>query len=168
VEKRIFLSLAFLPLLLLACSRLGGEISSYPLDGISGVISRGNVAIDEDIKAQGEGSLRISATVPTVVSLFETGDIDVEGAKLVYKAMIRTGEVKGRVYLEMLMDRPEGGQLFARGIDAALTGTNDWKAQSISFALKEGQNPKNVRLNVVIDGTGTVWVDDVKLVRKGL
>ncbi len=166
METRKILSLAFLPFLLIACSRLSGELRSYPLDQISGVITRGNVTIDRDEKAQGEGSLRISATVPTVVSLFETGDVDVEGKTLVYKAKLRTGDVKGRVYLEMLMDRPEGGQLFARGLEASLTGTNDWRSESISFTLAEGQNPKNVRLNVVIDGTGTVWVDDVKLVKK--
>jgi hypothetical protein len=33
------------------------------------------------------------------------------------------------------------------------------------FFLKRGEKPDNVKLNVVINGTGTVWIDDVKLLK---
>jgi hypothetical protein len=36
------------------------------------------VEIDKGVSSDGNGSLRITATGPTVVRLFETGDIDVE------------------------------------------------------------------------------------------
>jgi hypothetical protein len=35
------------------------------------------------------------------VRLFEVGDIDIENARLIYQARIRTEGVEGQVYLEM-------------------------------------------------------------------
>jgi len=31
--------------------------------------------------------------------------------------------------------------------------------------LKKGQKPELVKLNLVITGKGTVWIDDIKLIR---
>jgi hypothetical protein len=33
------------------------------------------------------------------------------------------------------------------------------------FFLKKGENPENVKLNLVVDGVGTVWIDDIQLIR---
>ena len=33
------------------------------------------------------------------------------------------------------------------------------------FFLKEGENPDNIKLNLVINGKGTVWIDDIRLVK---
>ena len=42
-------------------------------------------------------------------------------------------------------------------------GTTEWVSQQTPFLLQAGQNPDNVRLNVVIEGEGTVWIDDIRL-----
>lgn len=144
-----------------SCSR--NELHKHSLDSLDGVIVRNNVVIDEGIKAQGKGSLRISAPVPTVVELFDKKDINANNVKLVYDASLRTEDLKGKAYLEMLIFFPDGRKNFSRSLDSALSETNEWKAESVSFALKKGQKPSTVKLNLVIDGTGTVWVDDVKL-----
>jgi hypothetical protein len=44
-----------------------------------------------------------------------------------------------------------------------LSGTVDWTTQEIPFFLQQGQNPDTVKLNVVVEGEGTVWIDDVVL-----
>jgi hypothetical protein len=44
-----------------------------------------------------------------------------------------------------------------------LTGTTDWTTAETPFLLKRGENPDNVKLNLVIDGKGTVWIDDIRL-----
>lgn len=31
------------------------------------------------------------------------------------------------------------------------------------FFLQKGENPDNVKLNLVIEGKGTVWIDDIHL-----
>ena len=140
------------------------EIMAYPLDDFKGVITRSNVELDKSISADGGGSLKITADEPAkTVRLFETGDVDVEDARLIYSAMVRTEDVSGQVYLEMLCSFPGGGRYFSRGLDRPVTGTVEWKSLDTPFFLKKGQNPDKLSLNIVINGTGTVWIDDVKL-----
>ena len=47
-----------------------------------------------------------------------------------------------------------------------LTGTNDWKYKSTSFKLKAGENPDIVKLNLHVSGKGTVWIDDISLLKR--
>ena len=158
---------AILALLTLSsCS--SNVLHKHSLDFLGGVITRNNVAIDEEIKVQGKGSLRISAPVSTVVELFEKNDVDASDVKLVYSARLRTEDLKGKAYLEMLIFYPDGSKNFSRSLKTALSGTSEWTAESVSFPLKKGLKPEAVKLNLVIDGTGTVWVDDVRLLRTPL
>ncbi len=60
------------------------------------------------------------------------------------------------------------GEFFSRGLDSPLSGTNNWVNVEIPFLLKAGENPDNVKLNIVGEGTGTVWVDDIRLVKRPL
>jgi hypothetical protein len=167
MRNRVPALVATLALLALSsCSR--GELHKHSLDFLDGVIARNNVAIDEEIKVQGKGSLRISAPVSTVVELFEKKDVDGGDGKLVYSARLRTEDLKGKAYLEMLIFYPDGSKNFSRSLKTALSDTSEWKAESVSFPLKKDLKPSAVKLNLVIDGTGTVWVDDVKLVKAPL
>lgn len=164
------LLLAMLALLGTACSEPAAgvaELRHYPLSSLDQLITRSGVEIDRDVSSDGDGSLRIHATSPTTVRLFETGEIDVEAAKLIYRARLRTQDVKGKVYLEMWCHFPTG-EFFSRAVHDALSGTVEWATQETSFFLQRGQNPDNVKLNLVIEGTGTVWIDDVRLVRAPL
>jgi hypothetical protein len=132
------------------------------------VITRSGVELDTDISSDGGGSLRIAAAQPTTVRLFETGDLDVENARLSYQAKLRTENVRGKVYLEMWCRFPGKGEFFSRALDTALSGTVEWASQETPFFLKSGENPDNVRLNLVIEGSGTVWIDDIRLVQTAL
>jgi hypothetical protein len=77
------------------------EIMRFALDNTEGLITQSGLAIDKAVSSDGNGSLRIDATGPTTVRLFETGDVDIEYARLIYQARIRTEDVRGQVYLEM-------------------------------------------------------------------
>ena len=143
------------------------ELQYYPVDSMEGIITQSGVEFDEEISFDNNGSLRITATEPTTVRLFETGDLDVENANLIYLALIRTEGVKGKVYLEMWCSFPGEGEFFSRGLETSLTGTNNWTSEQILFCLKKGENPDNVKLNLVIDGTGTIWIDTIRLFKKG-
>ena len=144
------------------------ELRSYPLDDLQGLITQSGVSFDKTISSDGSGSLRIDATGPTTVRLFETGDIDIENARLIYQARLRTENVEGRAYLEMWCHFPGKGEFFSKGLMAPLTGTTAWTTVETPFFLKEGENPDNVRLNLVIDGKGTAWIDDVRLLKGAL
>jgi len=146
----------------------GAELRDFPIDSMQGIITRTGVMIDEKISSDGRGSLRITATGPAVVRLFEVRNIDVENARLVYQAKLRTKDVKGSVYLEMWCHLPGKGEFFSRGLQSPLTGTTDWTQEEIPFFLKKGETPDYVKLNLVVDGTGTIWIDDIHLLKKFL
>ena len=55
------------------------------------------------------------------------------------------------------------GQYFSKGMNDPVRGKSDWKSIQTPFIFKEGQNPTKIRLNLVINGQGTVWIDDVVL-----
>jgi len=141
------------------------ELKRFPVDSMEGIITQSGVEIDKAVSSDGKGSLRITATEPTVVRLFEVGDIDVENALLIYHAKVRTENVEGKVYLEMWCHFPGKGEFFSRGLQAPLTGTTEWITEETPFFLQKGENPDNVKLNLVIDGKGTVWIDDIRLLK---
>ena len=144
------------------------ELQHFPVDNTEGIITQSGVEIDKQISADGSGSLRITATEPTVVRLFETGDIDVENARLIYQAKVRTEGIEGQVFLEMWCHFPGKGEFFSRSLQTPLTGTTDWTTEETPFFLKKGENPDNVKLNLVVDGKGTAWIDDIRLLKGAL
>jgi hypothetical protein len=170
--RRIALCLAlicsFTPYIVGSCSRppkIVTELASYKLNSLEGVIDESNVAVDSTVSNDGTASLKITASDPTTIRLFEIGDVDVENAKIVYRAMLRTQKLSGKAYLEMWVHFKDGGEYFSRGLDRTITGTTNWMTMEIMFILEKGQNPDNVKLNLVIDGKGTVWIDDIVILK---
>ena len=156
---------------LAACSKQPAQVTDlkmYPVDSLEGIITQSGVQFDKDISSDRKGSLRITATEPAIVRLFEVGDIDVENARLIYQAKVRTENVEGKVYLEMWCHFPGKGEFFSRGLQTPLTGTTEWTTEETPFFLQKGENPDNVKLNLVIDGKGTAWIDDIRLLKAPL
>jgi len=141
------------------------ELERFPLDNMEGVVTQSGVQIDKEISSDGNGSLRIEAGAPIVIRLFETGDIDIEQARLIYQAKVRTENIQGQVYLEMWCHFPGIGDFFSRGLMTPLSGTTEWTTEETPFLLKAGENPDNVKLNLVINGKGTAWIDDIRLLK---
>lgn len=168
MKKTCSLLTAFLVMLMLSAGCTKKEpprtIKEYPLNSAD-VITRTNVAFDPAVSVDGKGSVRVDAPGYMVVNLYEATDADVDNARLVYRAKVKTKDVEGRAFLEMRCVFPGKGEYFSRGLDTYLTGTNDWTTQETPFFLKKGQKPEVVKLNLVITGKGTVWIDDIKLIR---
>jgi hypothetical protein len=141
------------------------ELKHYPADSLEGVISRSGVERDPTVSSDGKGSLRITAAAPVTVQLYETGDIPVDNARLIYQARLRCEHVQGQAYLEMWCRFPGKGEFFSRALQAPLSGTAEWSSQETIFSLKEGEDPDEIKLNLVINGTGTVWIDDLRLIK---
>ena len=136
-----------------------------PITDLAGVLTRSGVELDTQVTSDGNGSIKIVAGEPTTVRLFEVEGIDADDARLVYRARLRTEAVEGQVYLEMWCRFPGSGEFFSRAIHSPISGSTEWISQETPFSLEKNQKPDLIKLNVVIDGTGTVWVDDVKLAR---
>ena len=55
--------------------------------------------------------------------------------------------------------------IFSKGLNQAATGTTDWASYEIPFSLKKGQRPDLIKLNLVIEGRGKVWLRDIQLLK---
>jgi len=144
------------------------ELKRFPLDNTEGIITQSGIQIDKQFSSDGNGSLRIEVTEPTTIRLFETGDIDIDNACLIYQARLRTENIEdGRVYLEMRCHIVGQGEF--PGVVRSLTESTDWTTTETWYLLKYGENPDNVKLNLIIDGNkGTVWIDDIRLLKRPL
>jgi hypothetical protein len=58
---------------------------------------------------------------------------------------------------------PGTGEFFSRGLDHVLTGSTDWASFETPFLLKKGEAPDLIRLNLVVEGSGRVWIRDIEL-----
>jgi len=167
--KRYFvLGLIFFLPLIPGCQKASVEsekIKEFPISSIEGVITRSDVTFDKAVSSDGNGSLRIDVAQPTTIRLFEVRDINVENARLIYRARLKTENIKGQAYLEMWCVFPGMGEYFSRSLQSPLSGTLDWTTQETPFFLQKGQKPELVKLNVVINGQGTLWVDDISLLK---
>jgi hypothetical protein len=173
MSKKIltFVILTAVVFILATCAKQPVQISElkhFRLDNLDGVITNSNVEIDKAISSDGNGAIRISVSDSTTVRLFEVGDIDVENARLVYQARIRSEGLEGLAYLEMLCHFPGKGDFFSRDLQSPLTGTVDWTMEETFFFLEKGEKPDIIKLNLVIGGKGVVWIDDIHLLKAPL
>jgi hypothetical protein len=97
--------------------------------------------------------------------LYEVHNLAVEDARLIYQARVRTEGIVGQVYLEMWCHFPGKGEFFSRGLQNSLTGSNEWVTMETPFFLKKGEKPDSVKLNLVVNGKGTAWIDDIRLLK---
>jgi hypothetical protein len=138
-------------------------VGRFPADDLEGVVDASETSLDAQVSSDGKGSIRIEARQPKTVRLFEVRGFEAEDAKLLYRARLKAANVSGKAYLEMLCHFPDGREFFSRGLEDPLSGTAGWTTREIPFFLEKGERPDLVRLNVVVEGTGTVWVDELQL-----
>jgi len=60
---------------------------------------------------------------------------------------------------------PGKGEFFSRALQFPLSGSNEWTSQETPFFLKKNENPDNVKIDLVVNGKGTVWIDDIRLIK---
>ncbi len=125
------------------------------------------VSTDQKVKLEGQGSIRILTKWPTTICLGQISELNLENVKLVYQAKVRSENLEGTAFLEMWCQVGEG-QYFSRGLNSMVTGTMDWQTLRTPFHLKKGQKAQKATLNLVINGRGSVWIDDARLLAEPL
>jgi hypothetical protein len=115
-----------------------------------------------------QGTWRIATTADQTIRLFEVENPTVDQCLLTYRAEVRTEGLKGRAFLEMWCRLPGRGEFFSKGHQQAVSGTVNWARCEIPFFLKEGQKPDLIKLNLVVEGTGTVWLRNIELLKTPL
>ncbi|MBN2580454.1 MAG: protein kinase [Pirellulales bacterium] len=108
---------------------------------------------------------RIEARENRTVRLFEIPDPGVEDCTVFYRAKMKSEGLVGRAYLEMWCRSPDFGEAFSRGLMNPVGGTTDWASYGIPFFLKKGERTDLIKLNVVIEGKGTLWIKDLELIK---
>lgn len=156
--------LAMFALLLVGSLAAAADLKKLSMDDAS-VIGT-TIQTDTQVKAEGKGSIKITTRWPTMICLGEVDSLDVENSKLVYRAKVKS-DLDGAAFLE-LWAHVGGGQYFSRGMNDVVSRQTDWKVIQTLFTFQKGQRPEKVTLNLVINGKGTVWIDDVVLSREPL
>ena len=137
------------------------ELKKLSLDDASSIGL--TIQTDAAVKVEGKASVKISTIWPATVCLGEVSGLNVEDAKLLYKAKVKT-ELEGEAFLEMWV-QVGGGQYFSKGMNDSVKGKSEWKTIQTPFMLQKGQKLEKATLNVVITGKGTIWIDDIVLSR---
>jgi hypothetical protein len=115
------------------------------------------------------GAWRIDARAEEqAMQLFEVENPAVEQCLLTYRAELKAEGLQGRAFLEMWCRMPGRGEFFSKVYQQAVSGTVDWARYEIPFYLKEGQKRDLIKLNVVVEGPGTVWLRNVELLKTPL
>ena len=139
------------------------ELKYFPIDDLNGIITQSGIQLDKSVSSDGNGSIKIEASKPATIVLYDIVDIRIEDAQLIYEAKLKSEGLSGQAYLEMWYVSKDKGEFFSRGFETAIAGTTDWTTVSTIFLLKKNEMPDQIRLNVVVNGVGTVWIDDVHL-----
>jgi hypothetical protein len=150
--------------LVVSASANAQELKKLSLDDAASIGLK--VESDATVKVEGKASVKITTAWPTTLCLGEVTGLNVDEAKLVFTAKVKT-ELEGSAFLEMWV-QVGGGQYFSKGMNDPVTGKSDWKTIQTPFMLQKGQQPEKVTLNVVINGKGTIWIDDMVLSKEPL
>ena len=124
--------------------------------------------ISKDVVVTEEKTWVTDSKKARVIRLFEVPDPGVENCMVIYRAKLKTEDLKEPAYLEMWCRFSGRGEFFSRGLDNTVTGSNDWASYETPFFLKKGEKPDLIKLNLVVKGPGKVWVKDVELLRSPL
>ena len=124
--------------------------------------------ITQDGVAMEQNGWRIESRERRTVRLFEVPNPGVEQCTVTYRARMKTANLQGGAYLEMWCRLPGRGEFFSKGLHQKATGTTEWASYEIPFYLKKGQRPDLIKLNLVFDGPGTVWMKELELLRTPL
>jgi hypothetical protein len=104
-----------------------------------------------------------SCTTTQTFRMFEVPNPGVEQCTVFYRAKLKTEDLVGRAYLEMWCQFPGKGEFFSRGLGNTMSGSSDWATCQTPFFLKAGEKPDLIRLNLVVEGRGRIFIKNIEL-----
>ena len=125
-------------------------------------------AISKDLTVTEDKAWLADCKKAQTIRLFEVEKPEVEQCMVTYRAKLKTENLTDDAYLEMWCRFPGKGEYFSRGLEHTVTGSNGWASYETPFFLKKGEKPDLIKVNVVVKGTGKVWVKDVELLKSPL
>ena len=122
-------------------------------------------AISKDLTVTEDKTWLADCKQAQTIRLFEVEKPHVENCVVTYRAKLKTENLTGQAYLEMWCRFPGKGEFFSRGLANTVTGSNNWASYETPFFLKKGEKPDLIKLNLVVKGTGKIWIKDVELLK---
>ncbi len=143
-----------------------GRTVLAPLPGDARLL-RAPTPVDKPISSEltltKDNAWSVSCATTQTFRLYEVANPGVERCTVSYKARLKSEGLAGRAYLEMWCHFPGLGEAFSRGLDNPISGSTDWATCQTPFFLKAGEAPDLIRLNLVVEGPGTVFIKDIEL-----
>ena len=107
---------------------------------------------------------------PLIFNLYRLwgNEEDLSFRQLVYQAKVRTRGTESPVLLLMQarITSIPGGEMPVIGRDTAISGENDWTTMEVAAGNGGGTRFLGATLQLQMDGPGTVWIDDIKLLSR--
>jgi hypothetical protein len=154
--------------------RLSARVRPSPDKGVGSAVDvlksfgPSDKPISQDDITKDQGGWRIEAKERRTVRLFEIANPGIEECQVIYQAKLKTEKQKGKAYLEMWCRFPGKGEFFSKGIMNPVSGTTDWASYETPFFLKKGERPDLIKLNVVLEDAGTLWIKEITVRKAGL
>ncbi len=143
------------------------EIQFFNCDTLDGVLTEGSAVVDTQDPAEGTGSLKIAAAQPVTLPLFEI-KLPGDGAKFTLQYKMKVKDFSGDAYGTMEVNYASGGKQSLNNYQSALGATSVWQQRELIYTVQRGQKVSSIVFSVILNGSGTVWVDDVHLIRAPL
>jgi hypothetical protein len=165
MHKYFIVSFSLILLSFISCSiqTKSTELKHLPMDDLNGIIAQSGIQFDKAVSSDGNGSIKIEASGPIVIPLYNIDDVRVDNAQIIYEAKVKSESLNGQALLEMWCVFKDKSEFFSRGFDSVISGTSDWKTIKTVFILRKGEMPEQIKLNIMVNGVGTVWIDDIRL-----
>jgi C-terminal processing protease CtpA/Prc len=144
--------------------------TAKPLDGWNGSPSgaEGALFLDSTVVHEGRYAGRIERTAasPGTFSAFALAlPVDFSGDTLELRGWLKLENVSTHAGLWQRQDGPAGTYAFDNMEAHPNTGTVDWKEYSVRLPLHP--KARTVSVGVLLEGTGRVWADDLRLLVDG-
>lgn len=143
------------------------EIDAFNCDTTDRFLSPEAASLDTSGTAEGTGCFKFVVAEPATHPLFEV-KFPGEGAKFTFQFKMRVSDFLGDAYGLMAVHYASGGKQEIKNYDRALGATSDWVPMELSWTVQKGQKVDSLILSAALNGTGTVWVDDVHLIKTPL
>jgi hypothetical protein len=139
-------------------------VAAHSCDELAGLVDQDEeLTIDRQDKFEGEGALYVKASEKRAVRLLELENPELEDVLITCTAQAKCIGIWGRAYLELFCSVPGEGDFTARDWDHAVHATQDWTPVRVEYRLEDGQRPDRLRLSLVINSAGSVWLDDIRI-----
>lgn len=123
--------------------------------------------IDGDNKSEGDASIRVDAPAPCRITIAKFSGVDFDQFRLVTSAKLKSELTRGSAVFETLV-RVKDGFYFSRALDKPVKEKTDWTEVKTFFNFKKNEHPDEIFVNLIIEGSGSVWIDEIKLFKEEL